>query len=522
MNPSDSERIVFFGDSLTETGAIHAITSQILTVPFPLESAGYKRVFSNGPVFSQILPGLLAVPLAENYAVGGAEAVGSKRLVDLNNGAIASFLLPGAPQDLVEFDLNLSAQVTRFLADETADPFEGRTMASLLIGLNDFGEFRPETGDPALEGLQLLSEVVTATLGAAAVLGTIGGVDEVILYAFPDVSFFPFSQSLDPALLSLAEQLFDGHEAAIRLGAAALEVSGIDTEVVDLGDITDEISADPQTFGFLAEGPILFGSASDPLIAPDGTPFFPENPAVAGLDEDQVIFFDFLHPTTALHGVIAAYTASVLEESTFFLGEGEDFSLGSGGDDFVLARGGDDVLFLRGGNDTAFAGLGDDRAWGRDGNDILAGGSGNDTLRGGDGADVLAGNVGDDLLFGGDGADALIDGLGADQAYGGDGDDAFFYAEASLIGSTGDTDHFYGGDGLDTLFLAVSEANRAAAEAAIAGGGGPLGTYDFAALNLSLADFEAVLLVDRLDFGDATVAPELQAAVDEAALWGLV
>lgn len=515
---AENDRVVFFGDSLTESGTIYGLTSQIVAVPFPLQSAGYERVFSNGPVYSQILPALLGIPLVENYAVGGAEALGTKPLRELGDGALVPLILPGAPEELVEFDVNLAAQVTRFLVDQAVNPFEGQTTASIFIGLNDLSEFMPSSaGDPVSVGLELLGAVVSATLGAATLLGTVGGADKVVLYTYPSASFFPLSEFLDPALLPIADQLFAGHEAAIRLGAAALELSGIDTAVVDLGGIGAEISADPQTFGILDFGPVLLGTAADPQVTPEG-----ENPAVTGLDPDQVAFYDYLHPTTALHGIWAAYSAAVLEDRARFLGEESNFWLGTGADDFLLAKAGDDTLLLRGGDDTAFAGPGDDRAWGQSGDDILSGGSGNDELNGGDGADVLAGNTGNDILVGGDGADALIDGLGADLLLGGAGDDAFFYAEAALIGGTtgADADVFSGGTGFDTLFLAVAEANRASVEAEFDAGQG--GSFSFVTLHLTATDIESVVILDRLDFAEAPVAPELAPLLAEADLWGLV
>ena len=523
VSQAQNDRIVFFGDSLTDSGIVYDITSQILTVPLPLDSAGYRQVFSNGPVYSQILPGLLGIPTVQNYAVGGAEALGTKPLIELGGDALAPLLLPGAPQTLVNYDVDFSAQLTRYLTHEAVDPFDGETTAVVNIGLNDLAGFTPSgTGDPTVEALQLLGGVVTATLGAAALLGTVGGADHVVLYTFPDASFFPVSQFVDPALLPLADQVFALHEAAIKWGAAALDLAGIDTKVVDLGEIADEITADPQTFGFLSRGPVLLGNAADPQLTPAGDLSFPENPAVAGLDPDQVEFFDFLHPTTALHGVWAAYSAAVLQDRSRFLGDGNDFSLGSNGSDFVLAKGGDDTLLLRDGNDTAFAGLGNDLVLGQGGDDILAGGAGNDTLDGGDGADVLAGNAGNDTLVGGNGADALIDGPGSDLLVGGDGNDAFFYTDPALIGGTTgmDADVFAGGAGIDTLFLAVSDAVRPAVEAEIAAGQG--GSFSFGALNLTATGIESVALLDRVDFGQAPVAPELQPQLAEADLWGLV
>jgi phospholipase/lecithinase/hemolysin len=526
MTISDSERIVFFGDSLTDGGTVHAITSQILSVPFPLESAGYQRVFSNGPVYSQFLPALLGIASIENHAVGGARALGSRPISQLGDEDIlAPLLLPGADPALLGFDINLGAQVARFVADEKADPFAGATTAVILIGLNDMKAFAgSDPSFPALQGLALIGRLGAATLGAAHRLADQGGVDEIVLYTFPDASFFPFSQGVGSGELKLAERLFDAHAAAMKNAAGALELAGVDTEVVDLGVLADEISADMQTFGFLRHGPVLFGTASDPMIGRDGSFFFPSNSAVVGLDPDQIVFYDIIHPTTALHGVLAAYSASVLEDRSYFLSDGDNVLLGSSGSDFVLARAGDDILTLRRGDDRIFAGPDDDRVYGDKGRDILAGGSGNDELYGGSGADVVAGNTGDDLLFGRPGPDILIDGLGADRAFGGPGDDVFFYTEAARIGGrTGvGVDRFFGEDGLDTLFLSVSEANRTAAATEIGRGGGPLGSFRFDTLNLSLEGIEAVVLLDRLDFGNAPVAPELQAALHEADLWGLV
>ncbi len=521
-----TDRIVYFGDSLTDGGTVFSVTSQILAIPFPLTSAGYAEVFSNGPVYSQRAPALLGIPVVENYAVGGATALQSRAITELGGGLLDPLILPGAPPELLNFDVDFGGQIGRFLTDEAADPFDGTTTASILIGLNDLSGFTPTTADPVAEGTALVNGIVTTTIGAAQQLVTLGGVDEIIFYTYPDATFFPFSQLVDPALLPLAELLFQGHADGLAQGADLLNAAGIATRVIGLDQITDEIAADGATFGFLSQGPYLFGIATDPQIDPGtGLPFFPVNPAVAGLELDQIAFYDFLHPTTALHGVFAAFTNAWLTEERAFLDDGANRYRGSGADEFVLARDGDDRLFLKGGDDLAFAGLGNDLVWGGRGDDIVAGGAGDDKLFGSTGSDVLAGNLGDDRVFGGWGADALTDGLGSDYLNGGFVRDTFFYADAALIGgvSGADRDVFVGGWGRDTLYLAVSDDNRAATEAEIAQGGGWFHHYQFDALGLTTYGIENVVFVDsRADFDDVSVTARLQDNLDEAELWGLI
>ena len=167
--------------------------------------------------------------------------------------------------------------------------------------------------------------------------------------------------------------------------------------------MADEISADPGTFGFL--------SLDEPTLLGNGI-VFTVNPAAPPLE--QAAFFDPVHPTTNLHGVLGVFSAASLTSHTDFRGGGNDFIIGRSGDDLVLAGAGNDQAWLGGGNDILLGGLGNDVADGGLGSDLMAGGAGNDRLSGGAGSDVLAGNAGNDTLDGGRGKDALIDGLGSD------------------------------------------------------------------------------------------------------------
>ncbi|MEO1494450.1 MAG: SGNH/GDSL hydrolase family protein [Pseudomonadota bacterium] len=527
-NSDQTDRIVYFGDSLTDGGTIFELTSQILAVPFPLASEGYVGgVFSDGPVYSQVAPDLLGIGTVENFAVGGARALGSRPISEIGGGALDPLQLPGVDPELLAFDIDFGGQIGRFLAGETADPFSGSTTASILIGLNDLAAFAADTGpDPVGAGTALVENIVLTTFGAAQTLALQGDVDRIVLYTYPDASFFPFNQFLDPALQPLADLLVEGHAAGLEAGAAQLNAAGIETIIVPLSEITGEIGADLGTFGFLNAGPVLFGSATDPDVAitPDGIEFsFPENPAVAGLDADQIVFYDLLHPTAATHGIFAAFTEAVLEDATHFLTDEADIVRGTRDDDFVLAKGGNDIVRTGRGEDVAFGGLGHDWiATGR-GDDIASGGSGNDVVHGGRGADVVAGNAGNDWLTGGRGNDILIDGLGSDYAFGGRGNDVFLYTDGALIGGETGADHdlFVGGRGYDTVFLAVRDEIRADVEADAATS--CFGINHIDALNLTLIGIEDVVVVDdRQALASVSVSGVQEDLLAAADLWGLV
>jgi Ca2+-binding RTX toxin-like protein len=518
--------LVYFGDSFTDGGALFAATSKVLAIPFPIASAGYAGVFSNGPVYAQVAPALLGAGV-QNYAVGGARAVGSRALqefITVNGGE--ALVLPGAEAADLAFDTNLGAQVGRFLAESAAaGGVAPKTTASILIGLNDYGNFVPSSPETALaEAAALVNAVVTATLGAAsAVLAA--GVQSVVLNTLPSFRTLAASALTDEATLALGDQIVAAHNAALADGAAALRGLGLSVTVVDFGAMAAAFAEDLPTHGVIAPlgAPILLGDAGNPDIdvAPDGeiTLSFPPNPLVAGLDPDQVAYFDFLHPSAAAHGVFGAFQAAALTTGVRFLGAAADHVVGSGAAEVVFGGAGNDILTMRGGADIAFGGLGDDRLCGDNGRDILSGGAGDDVVHGGSGADVVAGGRGDDTVTGGKGDDVLIDGLGSDVLLGGRGRDTFLYTEAALIGGTTgvDCDFFDGGAGRDMLVLALSAGTRAAVEAELAASCGPV--RGIAALGLTLRSIETIRFVDdRADL--ATVATTARLA--EADLWGLV
>ena len=441
------DEIYAVGDSLSDSGGIFGLSSQLISLasaagidkqglqPIPV-SPPYTGKFSNGPVLPEITADLLGATLI-NFSFGGAQALGTFTLLDAAGNAIPDQVLAAiaalppnvsAPiEAILDQNINLPRQVADLIAATSIHPPSAHSALVSMIGLNDLralaGTFDPNNPF-ALVGhaLQVANGIVQANIDLAYTAFS-RGIGTVIFETLPAANFFPITSQLPPELKTIGDAAVGVINLGLQTGALALRQQGYDVRVVDLARMADEIGADPGTFGFV--------SLSEPTLLGDGIEFT-VNPSAPPIE--QTAFFDPVHATTNLHGVLAAFSAASLAYRTDFRGAGNDFVTGSSGSDFVLAGAGNDQAWLGEGNDILLSGLGYDNADGGLGSDLISGGSGGDILSGDVGSDVLAGNADDDTLNGGPGNDALIDGTGNDTMFGGAGDDLFF-DDATLLES---------------------------------------------------------------------------------------
>ena len=335
-------------------------------------------------------------------------------------------------------DINLTGQLGDLTAALSVNaPSEDSALVS-LIGLNDLR---------ALEALYVPADPVALARPARAGDGRRDrrgqsmvaltafnelGIGTVIFETLPAASFFPISNSLPPELQALGDAAVDAVNQGLEAAALTLQQQGHDVRVVDIARMADEVSADPGTFGFL--------NFDVPWSLGNDIQFGPTSPFSAA--RQQTAFFDPLHATTNLHGVLGVFAAESLDlpHRLSRCGGRRHHRHDRGRPRPRRRRKRSGVA--RPGNDILLSGLGNDVAEGGQDSDLMSGGAGNDRLLGGIGDDVLAGNSGDDWLEGGNGADALIDGLGSDLLFGGAGNDFFFATLAQLLGgSAGDVDH---------------------------------------------------------------------------------
>jgi hypothetical protein len=529
------DEIYAVGDSLSDSGGIFALSSQALSLaaaagvvaqglqPIPI-SPPYAGKFSDGPVLPEITAELLGATLI-NFSFGGAAALGMQTLLDAAGPTIANQVLAAiAPLPDVErapieavlgHNINLPGQVADLVAATSAHPPSADSALVSLIGLNDLrgliATFDPNNPLPLLK---VIDGVVKANLDAAHIAFD-HGIGTVIFETLPAASFFPVANQLSAELQAIGDAAVDAVNLGLEVGALALRLEGHDVRVVDTARMADEISADPGTFGFLSlDEPTWLGNGIE----------FSLNPAALLVPDEQTAFFDPLHATTNLHGVLGAFSAASLTSHTDFRSAGDDVITGSSGDDLVLAGAGNDKVSLGSGNDILLSGLGNDVADGGQGSDLIAGGAGNDRLSGNNGSDVLAGNAGDDTLNGGNGNDALIDGLGSDTLFGGNGDDLFFATQAQLLGGSGtDTDHFDGGAGFDTLALLLDPATLAVEQADVAANFVPGHAFTFSSMDLTITGIERIVLTTEFGFTDVSLpGGDLGERLHQADLFGFV
>jgi Ca2+-binding RTX toxin-like protein len=528
------DEIYAVGDSMSDNGGIYQLSSDLLTlvagagiptgglqpVPPPL----YEMRFSNGPVLPEITASLLGATLYD-FAFGAAPALGSLTFGDLAQNVIPPDLLaaiqavPGV-QEILNHKISLTGQLADLTAALTANPPAENSALVSLIGLNDFQSLQASYDPEDPNSLGNVAALVQATIPGiiaanhtAAVTAFNLGIDTVIYETLPAVTFFPISNSLPDQLQTLGDLAVDAVNQGLVADALAFQQQGFDVRVVYTDRMADEISADPGTFGFLNfDVPWSFGN---------GIQFEPNLPDFA---LEQTAFFDPLHPTTNLHGVLGVFAAESLTSHTIFGDAGDNPIIGTAGDDLVLAGAGNDQVQLGAGNDVLFAGLGNDVANGGQDSDLMSGGSGNDALAGDNGSDVLAGNAGNDLMNGGNGDDALIDGLGSDTANGGNGNDVFLYTQAQILGGSGtDIDHFDGGAGFDTLALLLTPETLAIEQANVTANFVPGNTFTFSSVNLTVTGIEKIVLTTQFGFDDVALpGGELGARLHEADLFGFV
>ncbi|WP_226573621.1 SGNH/GDSL hydrolase family protein [Acuticoccus sediminis] len=506
--PLTFDEIVYFGASYTDSGVFFEASEKVAIVPIPFEAAGYDHQFSNGPVYADLVPGLIGVTGGEdlNYAVGGARISDNRNIEDLIGGTVD--LNPFADEDDLNFGVDYRHEVARYLNSGNADGDLSNVAASIYIGNNDTREFEIPDGTHAEifaaaedYGRQLANSLLVQTRPLLR-----AGVETLIFNNLSNVEVFPASNASSDFIVNVGDHIVEAFNTALETIADRIETRGFaTTELIDLGLILEEVTRDASSFRFRdADLAVNFGEGSTPV----------PNPAARDIPVDQIAFFDQVHPTTEFHQIIAAYQAESLTSNVIVGTDDNDPDLmGTRGDDFVIGLDGRDTIILDGGNDVAMGGRGDDVIDGGAGSDLIIGGSGNDQLVGGGRIDIIADGDGDDAVQGGDGGDLILAGAGNDTIRGGDGRDFFVFTDPELLGRNRGDDHtvIVGNGGVDTLFLAVEDASEFDVD--------PNATvHDFGDLGLTVGQVENIVVVEGLDF--EINARSAQFA--EADLWHLV
>ena len=282
--------VVTFGDSLSDPGNIPGLSGGVNFPPGP-PYAGNR--FTNGPVYSELLPGLLggAFDPSLNFAAGGAltgqDNLNSNRASVLPGSDLTGVVLPG-----------IETQVDGFLA--AGGRLDGDDLVIVYGGANDIfvaaetAATLPADQIPAL--VQGTATTAAANLGASvARLNAVGGAG-FILPNLPDLGATPNFTAGGADSIALGTGFTRAHNLALGQAAASLQSrTGADIIVFDVNGIFADIRANPGRYGITN----TTDACIDVLTC------------VAGdlETQNQFLFFDGVHPTAGVHAKVAEILA---------------------------------------------------------------------------------------------------------------------------------------------------------------------------------------------------------------------
>lgn len=260
------ERVVSFGDSLSDTGNVYNESQWKM----PSQS-WYLGRFSNGPTWIEYLASRNGLTL-NNWATGGAQTR------DGYGGLIHG----------------VDRQIEGFLAymrhAKGYDP--SRTLFTFLVGGNDF----VNDGKTGAEIVQK-QEASLRKLVAA-------GARRLLVVNLPDVSVAPLFRlgRTDAHTVLGRVDYYNKHIRKVVERVAA--DTGADVRLVDVRGRFDEVMAQPGRFGFI--------NTTDSCLAIDtdsSLNYTRKQMSRPGCDPAAYVFWDTLHPTTRMHELMATWAA---------------------------------------------------------------------------------------------------------------------------------------------------------------------------------------------------------------------
>ncbi len=290
---AEPERLVFFGDSLSDSGNHFVAFGTSAIQPFqPVPDDSYAiggHHFSNGATWAEDIAADLGTPtsgspslrepgLFTNYAVGRARA---------RSGAD------------VFSDFDLSTQVGLFLTD-----FNGKAPPEFVyvvwIGSNDLTDAVRALAIDSSGGLS--QAILTQAVGAVVQnLQTLwgAGARRFLVPSLPDPALTPYVRSFGPAGEYGAHLLAAMYNAGLETVLAKLETGLPGTEFLrlDMNAVFGEVMAGAQIAGLNTEDPCLT--------------FEVEGKAICAKPQ-QYLFWDGIHPTKTAHRFIADAALEVL------------------------------------------------------------------------------------------------------------------------------------------------------------------------------------------------------------------
>lgn len=308
----DVGNVVVFGDSLSDPGNIPGLSGG---VNFPPSPPYVGNRFSNGPVYSELLPGRFGGTFdpSLNFATGGAltgqDNLNSNRASPDPASDLTGIVLPG-----------IATQVQGFL--DGGGQLAGDDVVIVYGGANDVFVAAENAATLPVDQIPALVQQTAATaatnLGTSVVrLNTVGG-ETFILPNLPDIGATPGFTVGGEDSITLGTNFTLAHNLALSQAAANLQdQTGANILVFDVNGVFDDILDNPERYGITNTTEACIDVAAC-VTADQET-------------QNQFLFFDSVHPTAGVHAQVAEILATAVEGPTTIAAQG-DVTLDAGED----------------------------------------------------------------------------------------------------------------------------------------------------------------------------------------------
>lgn len=300
-DPRGIDRLVIFGGSLSDAGNAFVVLSEnqacgarqnvppydtlddLLVPDGPYAQGGHH--FTDGATWAEVLARELAL-------------AGNARPALRTRGAEASnFAVGGARAVPFPCRFNLPDQVAAYLSKfPQTSP---QTLVTLEIGGNDVRDALVAAAsgqDPAPYLQNALASIANSIAAMYA-----GGARRFLLVNVPDLALAPSVRIIDqqvPGAAALATQLSQAFNAGLAgVVQYANGLGGVEARVLDISGLLKAIVADPAAYGIQ--------NTTDACVMPNVPPF-------RCADPDSYVFWDGVHPTHAVHVIMAQQAMAVV------------------------------------------------------------------------------------------------------------------------------------------------------------------------------------------------------------------
>jgi phospholipase/lecithinase/hemolysin len=252
--------LVMFGDSLSDSGNV-AILADALGGGFNYADYPLGQ-FTNGNTWATLLGLTPSVLGGSNFAYGGARAIE-------NGDAIP----------------DLDAQISQFA--NSGITLGDNPLAAIWIGGNDFRDFAA-SGPISLEAATVFVGSLIAEISDAVVAISQTGINEIIVFGLPDLGRLP--DLVGTAMGAAVTELVGSYNSFLSGTVVSLNawLAGVTVSFFDVDSLFQEVLGDGGQFGFT-----------------NTTQACLSVPAACEGNEAAFVFWDSIHPTEAVHQIIA-------------------------------------------------------------------------------------------------------------------------------------------------------------------------------------------------------------------------